>query len=105
LQILPGAGRYCVHGLKREANILLIYKCKQMKKFQNLGRHLTKNEQKKIGGGCGGTCVDARANSLPGCLTPWEEFLQTGVIYVQSCYNGVQNSFWNCMNGCNELPY
>ena len=48
--MIPGAGRYCVHGLKREA-IIFIIKFKQMKKFESLGKSLTKDEQKKIGGG------------------------------------------------------
>jgi len=41
-----------------------------MKKFENLGRNLTKNEQKQIGGGescCVKTCNDGTTHSLTTC--------------------------------------
>ena len=44
-------GRYCVHGLKREATTLVINKKNRMKNFKNLGKILSKTELTKVKGG------------------------------------------------------
>lgn len=71
-----------------------------MKKFENLGIALTKNEQKKINGGhCqhAQICVDQWGIDLESCFR--------GVGSYDACAGRANNDYWNCMNGCNELPY
>jgi hypothetical protein len=73
-----------------------------MKKFQNLGIALTKAEQKKVNGGssCIILCADQRAYALFQCFNQ-----HGGGFPGTSCENEANNAYWNCMNGCGELPY
>jgi hypothetical protein len=96
LQILPGAAVIAFTGLnEKQKKYLQILNFLEMKKFENLGKVLTKKEQKRIGGGqvCFARCPNGQQWGLDcngSCSSGGRE--NQGVIFCngQPYYYGCQ---------------
>ncbi len=72
-----------------------------MKKFENLGRKLSKEEKRKIiGGDCYADCFAIRTLAIEAC---WS--YANGGGYNQLCVDNAWTAWQYCMNNCGEQPY
>ncbi|MFY0076085.1 hypothetical protein ABTQ09_20145, partial [Acinetobacter baumannii] len=63
-----------------------------------------KSEQRTVSGGCGAAqhCYDTYFSGYTDCIAPIADWMATGNMLSQKCYNQLSSGFFNCWDdACN----